>query len=162
MPSARQAFVPTPLMNTAPAVLREYVEGDDPVHGRPFMAEVFDQLTRPVPSDEQRGEELRILTEHAETQQRLDEGVDRSLAGEDGLLERGERECLSGQLRGDLRLARLGGLRLHELVAEDARLRADRLLAEAERHGARLKVVECGELAPDRELHVPLAARQLL
>ena len=25
--------------------LREYVEGNDPIHGRPFMAEVFDQLT---------------------------------------------------------------------------------------------------------------------
>ncbi len=56
MPSARQAFVPTPLMNSSPAVLRGYVEGDDPVHGRPFMAEVFDQLTRPVPADELRGE----------------------------------------------------------------------------------------------------------
>ena len=49
MPSARQAFVPTPLMNTSPQGLREYVEGNDPIHGRPFMAEVFDQLTRPVP-----------------------------------------------------------------------------------------------------------------
>jgi hypothetical protein len=56
MPSARQAFVPTPLMNSAPAVLRGYVEGDDPIHGRPFMAEIFDQLTRPVPADELRGE----------------------------------------------------------------------------------------------------------
>ncbi|HZC14012.1 MAG TPA: UGSC family (seleno)protein [Thermoleophilaceae bacterium] len=45
MPNARQAFVPTPLMNSPPAVLREYVEGHDPIHGRPFMAEVFDQLT---------------------------------------------------------------------------------------------------------------------
>jgi hypothetical protein len=57
MPSARQAFVPTPLMNTAVPVLREYVEGNDPVHGRPFMAEVFDQLTRPVPKGELRGED---------------------------------------------------------------------------------------------------------
>ena len=56
MPSARQVFVPTPLMNSSPAVLRGYVEGDDPVHERPFMAEVFDQLTRPVPADELRGE----------------------------------------------------------------------------------------------------------
>jgi len=56
MPSARQVFVPTPLMNTPPAVLRQYVEGDDPVHSRPFMAEVFDQLTRPVPAGELRGE----------------------------------------------------------------------------------------------------------
>jgi hypothetical protein len=45
MPHARQAFVPTPIMNTPPAQLREYVEGDDPIHRRPFMAEVFDQLT---------------------------------------------------------------------------------------------------------------------
>jgi hypothetical protein len=45
MPQARQAFVPTPLMNSPPAVLRDYVEGDDPIHDRPFMAEVFDQLT---------------------------------------------------------------------------------------------------------------------
>ena len=56
MPSARQVFVPTPLMNSSPAVLRGYVEGNDPVHERPFMAEVFDQLTRPVPGDELRGE----------------------------------------------------------------------------------------------------------
>jgi hypothetical protein len=57
MPSARQAFVPTPLMNTPPPVLREYVEGNDPVHKRPFMAEVFDQLTRPIPANELRGED---------------------------------------------------------------------------------------------------------
>jgi hypothetical protein len=57
MPSARQAFVPTPLMNTPPSVLLEYVEGNDPVHGRPFMAEVFDQLTRPIPAGELRGED---------------------------------------------------------------------------------------------------------
>src|SRR5262249_11755196 len=57
MPNARQAFVPTPLMNTPVPVLREYVEGNDPVHGRPFMAEVLDQLTRPVPSAELRGED---------------------------------------------------------------------------------------------------------
>ena len=57
MPSARQVFVPTPLMNTPPPVLREYVEGNDPVHGQPFMQVVFDQLTRPVPADELRGED---------------------------------------------------------------------------------------------------------
>jgi hypothetical protein len=57
MPSARQAFVPTPLMNSSATVLRDYVEGNDPVHGRPFMAEVFDQLTRSVPQGELRGED---------------------------------------------------------------------------------------------------------
>ena len=57
MPSARQAFVPTPLMNSSPGVLQGYVEGNDPIHERPFMAEVFDQLTRPVPDGELRGED---------------------------------------------------------------------------------------------------------
>lgn len=57
MPSARQAFVPTPLMNSPPAVLQEYVEGNDPIHERPFMAEVFDQLTRPVADGQLRGED---------------------------------------------------------------------------------------------------------
>jgi hypothetical protein len=57
MPHARQAFVPTPLMNTPPAVLREYVEGDDPVHRRPFMECVFEQLTAPVDPGELRGED---------------------------------------------------------------------------------------------------------
>jgi hypothetical protein len=57
MPAARQAYVPTPLMNTSPAGLREYVEGDDPVHGQPFMAEVFDQLTRPIEPSLLRGED---------------------------------------------------------------------------------------------------------
>src|SRR5215470_14531890 len=33
MPRARQAFVPVPMFNQPAAVLRGYVEGDDPVHG---------------------------------------------------------------------------------------------------------------------------------
>ena len=33
MPRARQAFVPVPMFNQPPAVLRGYVEGDDPVQG---------------------------------------------------------------------------------------------------------------------------------
>jgi hypothetical protein len=34
---ARQAFVPVPMFNQPAAVLRGYVEGDDPVQGGPFM-----------------------------------------------------------------------------------------------------------------------------
>src|SRR3989304_1245523 len=37
MPRARQAFVPVPMFNQPPAVLRGYVEGDDPVHGGAVM-----------------------------------------------------------------------------------------------------------------------------
>src|SRR5262245_27876082 len=55
MPRARQAFVPVPMFNQPEAVLRGYVEGDDPVHGSPFMARVFDLLTRPLSDEDLRG-----------------------------------------------------------------------------------------------------------
>jgi hypothetical protein len=55
MPRARQAFVPVPMFNQPPAVLRGYVEGDDPVAGSPFVARVFDLLTRPLSDDDLRG-----------------------------------------------------------------------------------------------------------
>src|SRR4029450_10389252 len=46
MPAARRAYVPTPVMARTPAQLRTYIEGDDPVRRRPFMAEVLDALTQ--------------------------------------------------------------------------------------------------------------------
>jgi hypothetical protein len=55
MPNARQAFVPVPMFNQSAATLRGYVEGDEPVHGGPFMARVFDLLTAPVSDDDLRG-----------------------------------------------------------------------------------------------------------
>src|SRR6476659_770831 len=55
MPRARQAFVPVPMFNQPPAVLRGYVEGDDPVHGGPFMERVCDLLTRPLSAEDLRG-----------------------------------------------------------------------------------------------------------
>jgi hypothetical protein len=55
MPRARQAFVPVPMFNQPPAVLRGYVEGDDPVNGAPFMQRVFDLLTRPLADEDLRG-----------------------------------------------------------------------------------------------------------
>jgi hypothetical protein len=55
MPHARQAFVPVPMFNQPPAVLRGYVEGDDPVQGGPFMQRVFDLLTRPLADEDLRG-----------------------------------------------------------------------------------------------------------
>ncbi len=55
MPNARQAFVPTPIFNQPPDVLRRYIEGDDPVHKRPFMEHVFHQLTRPLDDEDLRG-----------------------------------------------------------------------------------------------------------
>ncbi len=55
MPSARRAFVPTPVMGKSADELRGYVEGDDPVRGRPFMAEVLEALIRPVADEDLRG-----------------------------------------------------------------------------------------------------------
>src|SRR6185437_8280278 len=55
MPRARQAFVRAPMFNQPPAVLRGYIEGDDAVHGGPFMERVFGLLTRPLADEDLRG-----------------------------------------------------------------------------------------------------------
>ena len=48
-------FIPTPVVNKSASELRAYVEGDDPVHHRPFVDELFEALTRPLGVDEARG-----------------------------------------------------------------------------------------------------------
>jgi hypothetical protein len=52
MPGLRQVFVPQPIMGKTPAELRAYVDGVDPITGRPVMQEVIDGLTRPFEADE--------------------------------------------------------------------------------------------------------------
>src|SRR5215468_2404019 len=47
MPALRQVFVPQPVMGKSPAQLRAYVDGNDPLTGRPVMQEVIEGLTRP-------------------------------------------------------------------------------------------------------------------
>jgi hypothetical protein len=47
MPGLRQVFVPQPVMGKSAAELRAYVDGTDPVTGRPVMQEVLDGLTKP-------------------------------------------------------------------------------------------------------------------
>ncbi len=51
MPTTRQAFVPQPVVGKSPAELRAYIEGADPVDGRPFMQVVLEGLTRPSDGD---------------------------------------------------------------------------------------------------------------
>src|SRR5215468_1924529 len=46
MPGLRQVFVPQPIMGKTAAQLRAYVEGTDPITGRPVMQEVIEGLTR--------------------------------------------------------------------------------------------------------------------
>jgi hypothetical protein len=58
MPRARRAFVPTPVLERSPAELRAYIEGSDPIRGRPFMAEVLEALTRPLDDEDLRGVEF--------------------------------------------------------------------------------------------------------
>ena len=43
---APHAFVPQPVMGKSAAQLRAYVDGDDPVTGRPFMQEIIEGLTQ--------------------------------------------------------------------------------------------------------------------
>src|ERR687896_234249 len=47
MPRMRFAFVPQPVMGKSPAELRAYVDGNDPISGRPVMQEVIEGLIKP-------------------------------------------------------------------------------------------------------------------
>src|SRR6266545_1689115 len=47
MPGLRQVFVPQPIMGKTAAQLRAYVDGTDPISGRPVMQEVIEGLTQP-------------------------------------------------------------------------------------------------------------------
>lgn len=53
MPFQRFVFIPQPVMGRSPAELREYVDGNDPVTGRPVMEEVIEALTKPLTDEEQ-------------------------------------------------------------------------------------------------------------
>src|SRR5499433_204339 len=46
MPGLRQVFVPQPIMGKTAAELRAYVDGKNPISGRPVMQEVVEGLTR--------------------------------------------------------------------------------------------------------------------
>src|SRR5688572_8471839 len=45
MPGLRQVFVPQPIMGKTAAELRAYIDGRDPITGRPVMQEVVEGLT---------------------------------------------------------------------------------------------------------------------
>src|SRR5215468_8073156 len=52
MPGLRQVFVPQPIMGKTAAELYAYVDGIDPITGRPVMQEVVEGLTRPFEESE--------------------------------------------------------------------------------------------------------------
>src|SRR5712692_9287961 len=52
MPHMRQVFVPQPVIGKSPGELRAYVDGNDPITGRPVMQEVIEGLTAPFGAEE--------------------------------------------------------------------------------------------------------------
>ncbi len=54
MPDERITFTPHPVWGKTSAELREYVDGPDPVTGKPMMKEVVDALTQPLSDDEKK------------------------------------------------------------------------------------------------------------
>ena len=55
MPTTRQAFVPQPVVGRSAGELRAYIEGEDPVNGRPFMQQVLEGLTQPLDDEDLAG-----------------------------------------------------------------------------------------------------------
>jgi hypothetical protein len=54
MPALRLVFTHTPVGGKTRKELDAYIAGDDPVNKRPFMAEIVDDLTRPLNAEEQK------------------------------------------------------------------------------------------------------------
>jgi hypothetical protein len=52
MPHMRQVFVPQPVMGKTPRELRAYIDGLDPISGRPVMQEIIEGLTRPLDAED--------------------------------------------------------------------------------------------------------------
>ncbi|MGH9045164.1 MAG: UGSC family (seleno)protein [Acidimicrobiales bacterium] len=55
IPSLRNTFVPTPVPGRTSAELRAYIEGQDPISGRPFIDELLEGLTAPLTEDDMKG-----------------------------------------------------------------------------------------------------------
>lgn len=55
MPTARQIFVPQPVVGRTAAELRAYIEGIDPISKRPVIQEVIEGLTQPLNDNDLKG-----------------------------------------------------------------------------------------------------------
>jgi len=74
MPRLRQAYVPQPVVGRSASDLRAYVDGTDPVSGRPFMQEVIEGLTTPLDEADLQGLSFERSTPRlleADTEERL-------------------------------------------------------------------------------------------
>ena len=52
MPNIRLAFVPHPITGVPAAVVRKYLQGNDPVTGKPILDEVVAGLTSPLTAED--------------------------------------------------------------------------------------------------------------
>jgi hypothetical protein len=55
MPTARQAFVPQPIVDQSAEQLRAYIEGIDPISRRPFAQELIEGLSAPLTEADRKG-----------------------------------------------------------------------------------------------------------
>jgi hypothetical protein len=55
----RFSFPPYPLVGRPRDVLRQYVEGNDPITGKPLMREIIDALTKPLTEEEKNPKSVR-------------------------------------------------------------------------------------------------------
>ena len=65
MPGLRQVFVPQPIMGKTAAQLRAYIDGIDPITGRPVMQEVVEGLTQPIDDEGPGPDRVRPLDAEA-------------------------------------------------------------------------------------------------
>ncbi len=63
MPHERITFTPHPVYGKTPEQLRAYVEGDDPVSGKPMMKEIVDALTVPLTDEEKKSGTVHVSAE---------------------------------------------------------------------------------------------------
>jgi len=54
MPNQRFTFVPHPVWGKSASVHRQYIEGKDPISGKPVMQEVIDALMKPLTQEEKK------------------------------------------------------------------------------------------------------------
>jgi len=60
MPHLRITFTPHPVAAKTPEQLRAYIEGNDPISGKPMMKEIVDALTVPLSDDEKKTGIVRV------------------------------------------------------------------------------------------------------
>src|ERR1700716_2005368 len=74
MPRTRAVFVPQPVMGKSARELRAYVDGNDPLTGRPVMQEVIEGLTKPFDA-----EDLKKVVYERTTPRMVESGSEREL-----------------------------------------------------------------------------------